>query len=146
MTDLSPDVQSVVIERTFPHAPARVWRALTQPHLMADWLMRNDFQPVRGHRFTLTGDWGGVLDCEVLEIEPERRLAYSWNHVHEDPAFDLRSVVTFTLTPAHGGSHLRVEQTGFRPGQKQASGGARVGWAKMLESLDGLLARTGDDA
>jgi uncharacterized protein YndB with AHSA1/START domain len=146
MTDTPPDVRSVVIERSFAHPPAKLWRALTQPHLMAEWLMRNDFAPVRGHRFTLTGDWGGVLDCEVLEIEPERRLTYSWNHVHEDPAFDLRSVVTFTLSATSEGSHLRVEQTGFRPEQKQASGGARFGWAKMLESLDDLLARTGDDA
>lgn len=142
----SADLRTVTIERAFAHPPERLWRALTTPHLMAEWLMRGDFQPVVGHRFTLTGDWGGVLDCEVLEIEPGRVLTYSWNHAHPDQAYDLRSVVTFTVTPTAEGSHLRVEQTGFRPEQKQASGGARFGWAKMLEALDTLLTNDGDAA
>lgn len=142
----SADLRTVMIERAFAHPPHRLWRALTTPHLMAQWLMRGDFQPVVGHQFTLTGDWGGVLDCEVLELVPGRVLTYSWNHAHPDPAYDLQSVVTFTVTPTAKGSLLRVEQTGFRPEQKQASGGARLGWAKMLEALDALLATDGDDA
>lgn len=74
------DLRSVVIERHLAHPPERVWRALTQPHLIAEWLMQNDFAPALGHRFNLTGEWGGTLDCEVLAIDPPRTLAYSWNH------------------------------------------------------------------
>lgn len=141
MTGPSIGLRSVVVERDFPYPPERVWRALTQPHLIEEWLMKNDFDPVVGHRFNLRGDWGGVLDCEVLAIEPYETLSYSWNHAHDDPAHNLESVVTFTLTPAGAGSRLRMEQSGFRADQKQAFGGAKLGWAKFLASLDQLLTR-----
>jgi uncharacterized protein YndB with AHSA1/START domain len=131
--------QSVTIEREFPHPPEKLWRALTQPHLIQEWLMKNDFVPTVGHRFNLSGDWGGVLDCEVLEVEPNEILSYTWNFAHPDPAFNLESVVTFTLTKVSSGTRLRVEQSGFRPDQKQASGGARAGWKKFLEQLETLL-------
>ena len=98
--------------------------------------MKNDFKPVVGHSFNLRGDWGGVLDCEVLTVEPNRALSYTWNFAHDDAAFDLKSVVTFTLTPAGKGTHLRMEQSGFRPDQKQAFGGAKSGWQKFLENLE----------
>ncbi len=137
-----PETKSVVVERDIAHPPEKLWRALTQPHLIAEWLMKNDFQPRIGHRFHLTGEWGGVLDCEVLAIEPHRTLSYSWDHVHADPAYNLKSVVTFTLTPTPTGTHLRVEQAGFHPDQKQAFGGAHAGWRKFLGTLDDVLART----
>ncbi len=94
--------------------------------------MKNDFKPVVGHSFNLRGDWGGVLDCEVLAVEPNKTLSYTWNFAHDDAAFDLKSVVTFTLTPARTGTHLRMEQSGFRPDQKQAFGGAKFGWQKFF--------------
>jgi uncharacterized protein YndB with AHSA1/START domain len=134
----------VIVEREFPHPAERLWRALTQPHLIAEWLMKNDFAPVVGHRFHLTGEWGGVLDCEVLAIEPERSLSYRWDYVHEDPAFDLRSVVSFALEPTAAGTLLRMEQAGFRPEQKQASGGAVYGWQQFFGKLEQLLER-GDE-
>ena len=134
------DIRTVVIERDIAHPPEKIWRALTEPHLIAEWLIKNDFRPDIGHRFNLTGEWGGVLDCEVLDIEPHRTLSYSWNFTHDDAAFDLRSVVTFTLTPTAAGTHLRVEQSGFRPGQKQAFGGAKLGWQQFLEKLETLVA------
>lgn len=140
MTAAASQTRSVVVERHIAHPPERLWRALTQPHLIAEWLMNNDFQPTVGHRFTLRGEWGGVLDCEVLALEPNRMLSYSWNHSHEDPAFDLRSVVTFTLTPTEGGTHLRMEQSGFRPTQKQALGGALHGWTGFLAKLEQVVA------
>jgi uncharacterized protein YndB with AHSA1/START domain len=141
VTDTSAELRTVVVERTFPHPPEKLWRALTQPHLIEEWLMKNDFQPDVGHRFNLRGDWGGVLDCEVLTLQPPTTLAYSWNFDHEDPAFALTSVVTFTLTPTGDGTHLRVEQSGFRPGQKQAFGGAHAGWKKFLGNLEEVVAR-----
>ena len=71
------ETRSVVVERDIPHPPEKIWRALTQPHLIAEWLMKNDFAPTIGHRFSLRGEWGGVLDCEVLTIEPSRTLSYT---------------------------------------------------------------------
>jgi uncharacterized protein YndB with AHSA1/START domain len=136
------ETRSVVVEREFAHPPERLWRALTQPHLIAEWLMKNDFEPAVGHRFNLSGDWGGVLDCEVLAVEPNRTLSYTWNFAHDDPAYNLESVVTFTLTPTSTGTHLRMEQAGFRPDQKQAFGGAKAGWQQFLANLEQVLART----
>jgi Activator of Hsp90 ATPase homolog 1-like protein len=92
------ETRSVVVERDIPHPPEKIWRALTQPHLIEEWLMKNDFKPVVGHRFNLCGDWGGVLDCEVLAVEPNRTLSYTWNFAHDDAAYNLKSVVTFTLS------------------------------------------------
>jgi uncharacterized protein YndB with AHSA1/START domain len=142
MTEAAGQGRSVVVERDIPHRPEKLWRALTQPHLIREWLMQNDFAPVVGHRFHLSGDWGGVLDCEVLEVKPNEMLSYTWNHVHDDPTYDLRSVVTFTLTPTATGTRLRMEQVGFRPNQKTAFGGARVGWAQFFAKLNELLARS----
>ncbi|KQV39152.1 MULTISPECIES: SRPBCC domain-containing protein [unclassified Rhizobium] len=140
MTEMLTETRTVTVEREMPHPPEKLWRALTQPHLIAEWLMSNDFAPIVGHRFNLRGEWGGVLDCEVLVVEPGQRLSYTWNHVHEDRAYNLRSVVTLTLTPTAKGTHLRMEQTGFLPDQTQAFHGARHGWQGFLEKLDRLAA------
>ncbi len=131
---------TVTVERSFAHPAEKLWRALTQPHLIADWLMANDFDLKLGHKFKLRGEWGGVLDCEVLTIEPMRSLSYTWDFANDDPAYALKSTVTFTLTPEANGTHLRMEQSGFRPEQKQAFGGAQMGWAQFLEKLDTVLA------
>ena len=141
MTEDPSEVRSVIIEREISHPPEKIWRALTQPHLIEEWLMKNDFKPVVGHSFNLRGDWGGVLDCKVLALDPNRSLSYTWDYEHEDDAYNLRSIVTFTLTPAEAGTHLRVEQSGFRPGQKQAYGGAKLGWRQFLEKLEEVVAR-----
>ena len=139
MNTATSEIRTVVVEREIAHPPEKLWRALTQPHLISEWLMRNDFAPVVGRKFTLTGDWGSV-ECDVLTVEPGKTLTYTWNHVHDDPAFDLRSVVNFTLTPTAAGTLLRMEQTGFRPEQKQAFGGARYGWEQHFTNLERVLA------
>lgn len=136
----SAETRSVVVEREFPYPPEKLWRALTQQHLMEEWLMKNDFKASLGHKFNLRGDWGGV-ECEVLTLDPHNTLAYSWDYNHEDPAYALKSVVTFTLTPTGKGTHLRVEQEGFRPSQKQALGGATYGWNNNLANLEKVLAK-----
>ena len=141
MSNTATETLSVVVEREISHAPEKIWRALTQPHLIEEWLMKNDFKPVVGHSFNLRGDWGGVLDCEVLTVEPNKTLSYTWNFVHDDAAYNLESVVTFTLTPTSTGTHLRMEQSGFRPDQKQAFGGAKVGWQQFFGKLEEVLAR-----
>lgn len=134
MTNAAIETRSVVVERELPFPPEKIWRALTQPHLIEEWLMKNDFQPVVGHGFNLRGDWGAV-DCRVLEVEPNRSLAYSWD------AMGLESVVTWTLTPTSSGTHLRMEQAGFRPDQKQAYGGAMYGWRQFFDKLEQVLGR-----
>lgn len=141
MSSTETETRTVIIERDFTFPPEKIWRALTQPHLIEEWLMKNDFQPAVGHKFNLRGDWGGVLDCEVLAIEQNRALSYTWDFAHDDPALNLKSVVTFTLTPTDTGTHLRVEQAGFRPDQKQAYGGAKHGWQQFLEELEKVVAR-----
>jgi uncharacterized protein YndB with AHSA1/START domain len=141
MTSAAIETRAVVVERDIAHPPEKLWRALTQPHLIEEWLMKNDFAPTVGHRFNLRGDWGGMLDCEVLVVEPNKELSYTWNFRHDDAAFNLESVVTFTLTPTGTGTHLRMEQVGFRPDQKQAFGGAHAGWKQFFEKLEQLLAR-----
>jgi uncharacterized protein YndB with AHSA1/START domain len=127
--------RAVTVEREFAHPPEKLWRALTQPELIQEWLMKNDFMPSVDHEFTLRGDWGSVA-CRVLEVEPQKTLAYTWD------AMGLESTVTWTLTPTAAGTHLRMEQEGFRPDQEQAYQGAKYGWQKFFGSLEDVLART----
>jgi uncharacterized protein YndB with AHSA1/START domain len=134
MNDPATEMRSVVIEREVSFPPERVWRALTEPHLIQEWLMANDFQPVVGRDFKFTADWGGV-DCRVLAVEPHQTLSYAWD------AMGLESVVTWTLTPTTSGTRLRMEQTGFRPDQQQAYAGAKFGWQKFFANLEQALAR-----
>ena len=128
------DLRTVTVERDIPFPPEKIWRALTQPHLIQEWLMKNDFAPDVGRKFKLTGDWGSV-DCEVLEVEPNKSLSYSWN------AMGLESTVLFTLTKTATGTRLRVDQAGFRPDQEQAFRGANYGWQKFFANLEELLAK-----
>jgi uncharacterized protein YndB with AHSA1/START domain len=141
MINQATEARAVIVEREFAFPLEKLWRALTQPHLIEEWLMKNDFKPEVGHSFKLRGEWGGVLDCKVLAVEPHKTLSYTWDFANDDPAYDLRSVVTFTLTPTSTGTHLRVEQAGFGPQQRQAFGGARAGWEKFLGNLDQLLGK-----
>ena len=133
------DTLSVVVERDMPFPPEKIWRALTQPHLIEAWLMKNDFKPVVGHRFSLRmdpqGNWNGVVDCQVLAVEPNKTLSYTWG------AYDLKSVVIWTLTPTGKGTHLRMEQSGFRRDQPQYYQGAQGGWQRFFANLEQVLAR-----
>ena len=143
MNQASTDMRSVIVEREIPHPPEKIWRALTQPHLIAEWLMQNDFKPVVGHGFNLRttpyGSWNGVIDCKVLAIEPHRTLTYTWDS--GDGPLRVTSVVTWTLAPAGTGTHLRMEQSGFRPDQPQNYQGAKFGWQNFFAKLEQVLAR-----
>jgi uncharacterized protein YndB with AHSA1/START domain len=134
MNNTATETLSVVVEREISFPPEKIWRALTQPHLIEEWLMKNDFKPVVDHRFTLRGDWGAG-DCQVLAIEPNKTLSYTWS------ALGLESVVTWTLTPTSTGTHLRMEHSGFRTDQQQAYHGAKYGWQKFFANLEQAVAR-----
>lgn len=136
----SPDAtRTLTIERVLPHPPEKVWRALTEVPLLDQWLLESDFKPVVGHTFNFRNppmpQWDGLVHGEVLTVEPPQRLAYRW------AALGLDSVVTWTLTPTEGGTHLRMEQAGFAPEHGQAYAGAKAGWNHRLDTLSGLLAQ-----
>ncbi|KQX38684.1 polyketide cyclase [Devosia sp. Root436] len=134
----TPPIRTVVIEREVAFPPEKIWRALTQPHLIEEWLMKSDFKPVKGQKFTFRNqprpEVNVVVDCEVLDVEPNRTLSYSWE------AFGLESVVTFTLEPTPAGTVIRMEQTGFRPDQDLAFKGARASWKQFIAALEKVVA------
>jgi len=132
MTDAA-ETRSLVIEKELPHPLEKVWRALAQPLLIEEWLMKNDFQPVAGHRFNLRADWG-IVDCQVLAVEPNKTLSYTWD------AYGLNSVVTWTLTPTSAGTRVCMEQSGFPPDQPQYYQGAQAGWQKFIGDLERVVA------
>lgn len=137
-TQTQPAARSVVMERTLPHALDKVWRALTESDLLAVWLLQNDFAAVPGRSFTLRAPaqpgWDGLVAGEVLEVEPKRRLSYSWKVGAMD------TVVSFTLTPTEGGVHLRLEHSGFKEHERANQGGAAYGWRMFLDNLERLTA------
>jgi uncharacterized protein YndB with AHSA1/START domain len=137
MSNAAESTRSLVIERIFPHPPEKLWRALTESALVTQWLLKNDFEPVMGRRFQFQSDpmpqWDGVIDCEVLVVDPLKQLSYSWK------ALGLDSVVLFTLTPAEDGTNLRMEHSGFRTDQTQAYGGAKYGWNNFFNKLEKVL-------
>jgi uncharacterized protein YndB with AHSA1/START domain len=134
MNKPATETRTVIVEREVPFPPERIWRALTQPHLIEEWLMKNDFRPVVDHRFSLRADWGAV-DCQVLAVEPNKTLSYTW------AAYGLESVVTWTLTPTSTGTRLRMEQSGFRADQQQAYQRAKYGWQQFFTNLEQVLAK-----
>lgn len=134
MSDAESHFPAVVVEREFPYPPEKIWRALTTPHLIEEWLMKNEFAAEIGHRFQFRADWGSV-DCEVMAVEPHKTLAYSWG------AFGLGTLVTWTLTPTGTGTHLRMEQSGFGAAHKQAYMGAMAGWPRFFAALEQVVAR-----
>lgn len=130
--------RTLVIERVYPHPPEKVWRALTESPLIAQWLLKNDFAPVVGHRFQFRSEpvpqWDGVIESEVLVVEPLKRLSYSWG------TLGLASVVLFTLTPTEGGTQVRMEHSGFGADQDAAYKGANYGWQRFLGMLETVVA------
>jgi uncharacterized protein YndB with AHSA1/START domain len=132
--------ESIALEFDLPHSPEKVWRALTDPALLAEWLLPVfDLKLEKGAAFAFKTQaypgWDGTVNCRFVEIEANRKLSYTWTV----PFLD--TVVTFTLTPTASGTRLSIVQSGFTPGQKKESGGARYGWKMMGGRLIDLLAR-----
>jgi uncharacterized protein YndB with AHSA1/START domain len=134
--------ESLSFEFDLHHSPEKVWRALTDPVLLAEWLLPNvglELQPGAAFKFKTQPfpDWDGTVNCRMLEIETHRKLSYTWV-VGE---MEIDTVVTFTLTPTASGTRLSLVQSGFKPDQKGAFGGQRYGWKMMGGKLVDLLAR-----
>jgi uncharacterized protein YndB with AHSA1/START domain len=139
MNRTTEGTRSLVFERHMPHAPEKVWRALTESSLIAQWLMKNDFVAEVGHRFTFRATpvpgWSGVTNCEVVKVEPPHTLVYSWGDGTESDS-GLRTVVSWTLTPSGGGTLVRMEQSGFRPEDEGGYKGMGGGWPRILQRLE----------
>jgi uncharacterized protein YndB with AHSA1/START domain len=142
LTDMTApsQIETIAFEIELPHSPAKVWRALTEPELLAEWLLPViGFDLAPGASFTFKTQpypgWDGTVNCQMLEIEPQRKLRYTWTV----PFLD--TVVTFTVNPSATGTMLSIVQSGFTADQKRESGGARYGWKMMLGKLEELLAR-----
>jgi uncharacterized protein YndB with AHSA1/START domain len=132
--------ESLSFELDLAHAPDKVWRALTDPVLLSEWLLPVvDLKLAPGSAFVFrappVGGWDGVVNCRMLESEAHRKLSYSW------VVGDIDTVVTFRLTPTTTGTRLSLVQSGFKPEQKKNVAGARYGWKMMRERLVGLLAK-----
>lgn len=130
--------EALSFEVELKHPPEKVWRALTEPALLAEWLL-----PVIGLKldvgaaFTFKTQaypgWDGTVSCRILEIDAPRKISYTWTV----PFLD--TVVTFSLAPTAFGTRLSIVQTGFKPEQKKEFGGARYGWSMMSGKLVALL-------
>jgi uncharacterized protein YndB with AHSA1/START domain len=132
--------ESISFEVDLPHVPAKVWRALTDPVLLAEWLLpvvELKLEPGAAFRFKAPPQrgWDGTVNCRLLEIEAHRKLSYAW------AVGDIDTVVTFALAPTASGTRLSLVQSGFKPDQKRNFGGARYGWRMMGGKLVDLLAR-----
>jgi uncharacterized protein YndB with AHSA1/START domain len=133
-------IETIAFEFDLQHSPEKVWRALTEPDLLAEWLLPViGFKLEPGAEFTFKTQpypgWDGTVNCRFIEIEPGRKLRYTWTV----PFLD--TTVTFTLSPTATGTRLSLVQSGFKPEQKRESGGARYGWKMMGGKLEDLLAR-----
>ncbi|HEX7712035.1 MAG TPA: SRPBCC domain-containing protein [Sphingomonadaceae bacterium] len=144
---MTQETKSIVVERVFPHSAERVWRALTTSELIAQWLMKNDFAPEPGHRFTFRATpvpgWSGITNCEVLEVDEPRRLSYRWGDGTESDS-GLVTVVTWTLAPRGGGTLVRMEHSGFRPEDETGYRGMGGGWPRIVDRLGEIAGGLGD--
>jgi uncharacterized protein YndB with AHSA1/START domain len=137
MSKPAESTRTLVIERVFPHPPEKLWRALTENPLIAQWMMKNDFEPVVGRKFQFRSEpvpnWDGVIDCEVLIVDHLKRLSYSWR------TMGAEFMVLWTLIPTEGGTQLRMEQSGFRPDQQAAYNGAKYGWQNFIGKMERVV-------
>ncbi|WP_050631846.1 SRPBCC family protein [Bradyrhizobium viridifuturi] len=142
------ETHAITVEKVLPYAADRIWRTLTTSELLMKWLMPNDFVAAVGHRFNFRtkpiGDWDGVVHCEVLDCDPPRLLRYSWKggaDTNPDFGSKLDSVVTWTLTPVEGGTHVRMVHDGFVfPGNRFAFDMMSPGWGKIVDAIGRVTA------
>jgi uncharacterized protein YndB with AHSA1/START domain len=134
--------ESISFEFDLHHSPEKVWRALTDPVLLTEWLLpvvELKLEPGAAFKFKTQAypGWDGTVNCRILEIEAHKKLSYAW--VAGEMQID--TVVTFTLTRTASGTRLSLVHSGFKPDQKGAFGGQRYGWKMMGEKLVDLLGK-----
>ena len=148
--DATPaNVREIVVDEVFPHAPETIWRTLTSGDLMARWLgmTPTGFAPVAGNRFTYrttpAGEWDGTIQCEVLEVIPNERFAYSWRGGHDSNVgygSRLDTIVIFTLEKADGGTRLRLVHSGFvLPRNDSAYRNMSGGWSQVVPRIGAIV-------
>jgi uncharacterized protein YndB with AHSA1/START domain len=145
---LQTSADEIVVDEVFPHASETIWKTLTSGELMGRWLgmTPSGFELLVGSRFTYrttpAGEWDGTINCEVLEVIPNQRFAYSWTGGHEGNAAygaPLDTVVTFTLDKAEGGTRLRLVHSGFvLPRNDTAYRSMSGGWRKVLPRIGAI--------
>lgn len=130
----------------FPQSPEEVWACLTTPELIEKWIMRNDFKPEIGHEFKFTSKpmpgWCGVIECKVLEIEPLKKLKYTWVSGPEIGSKEVDTTVTWQLNPDSNGTTLTLDHAGFK-GEKavMSAGMLEQGWSSsVVKKLETVLA------
>ena len=134
--------RDIVHKWFFEHKPEVVWKYLTDPELLAQWLMENDFKPEIGHQFMfhtkpkIKIGFDGKIYCEVLELVPLKKLSYSWKGGPHKDKISLDSVVVWTLNEKENGTELLLEHKGFK-GMKNYLSFVIMnkGWQKILKRL-----------
>jgi uncharacterized protein YndB with AHSA1/START domain len=147
-TALKSATQDIVVDEVFPHPPETLWRALTTGDLVARWLPMpaTGFEPVEGRRFTFrttpAGAWDGVIHCQVLEVKPNERLAWSWKGGHQGNVgygAPLDTVVTFVLSKVETGTRLRLVHSGFvTPRNDTAFRNMGEGWKRIVATIGSI--------
>lgn len=124
----------------FKQSPEEVWEYLTKPELIGQWLMKNDFQPIVGHKFRFTfvpkldSKYKGAVDCEVLEVRPFSKLSYSWKGAANDGSRTFNSIVVWTLLPNDSGTELQLLHDGFEILEDILA--HTEGWKSCLKKLE----------
>ena len=146
--------KEIVVDEIFPHSPSTIWKTLTSGELMGRWLGMEPtgFEPLLGNRFTYrtkpAGAWDGTIECEILEVFPEKRFAYSWKGGDERNAgygSRLDTVVTFILDDAEGGTRLRLIHSGFvLPENDTAYQNMSGGWTKVVPRIGAVSGEQND--
>jgi uncharacterized protein YndB with AHSA1/START domain len=142
---MTEDLTTIEVDQFYPHPPAKVWRALTEPELIAQWLMPGDFRLETGHRYTMqsrpvpASGFSGLVEAEVLAFETEKLLRLGWR---DAAGGNADWTLTWTLQPEGHGTRLFLLHEGFDPDdplQRQAhtimNGGWRTGVPKSLAKL-----------
>jgi len=129
----------------YPHPVAIVWDYLTRPELMAEWLMKNDFEPIVGHAFTFRTSpieklaFDGIIYCTVLELVPQKKLVYSWKLGPGGGKIELDSIVTWTLREKEQGTELLLEHTGMKEANFDMYMAMNEGWRKNIQKINDLI-------
>ncbi|WP_345950747.1 SRPBCC domain-containing protein [Mucilaginibacter sp. PAMB04274] len=138
--------RDIIVTWYFEQSPAQVWQCLTQPELLSQWFMKNDFKAEVGHQFTFISkpiravNWDGIVYCEVLESTPEHKLVYTWKGGPKPGIINLDTILTWTLTPQNGGTLLRLEHKGFKGIKNYLSSFMmEKGWGKVLRRFQQTL-------